>query len=980
MAELPEDQDPRFYKPRTLWKAFGISSVIMLLFTIWMVLDDYGREWKKYQIEFSDLKSRKLAENIEEAEGSLDQEEIKKLREEIKAAEKAAESKEKEIEKVEAELVKLNTIRKNTLNTYQADKGVWDVDKYKYEAKYGHKYAMSNEQQLSAEAKKALDVLNKELARVQALQDKANQAAVAYENKKKELDGFRAEGEALKKQLTKIRFDVDLLAKNKEDSEFTLAKALRHIPLLDFMGPVLTVRQVVLPKIRDDLNFASAQKVDRCTTCHLAIDMKGFENEKQPFRTHPRLDLILGSTSPHPINEIGCTSCHDGRGQAIDFTRAAHTPQNEEQKKEWEAKYGWHEMHHVEEKMLPLQFTEAKCITCHKQTEYVPRAAKINKGIQTFRNASCYGCHRVEGWDHLRKPAPSLEKLKGKVTRDWFVKWIRDPKAFNERTRMPQVFHLSNMQTPEFRSYQEAEIFAVTDYVYENTDTYTPNVSLPDGSSDRGKQLFGEIGCLGCHQMDDFPVEGRGRFGAGPDLSTVGSKITRTWLNSWLKNPKHYWDETIMPSLRLTNQEISDLSSYLLSKKNPDFDALEVGDKNAEVQRTVLKQYLMRDPKLAPATNAKVEEVLSKLSAHEVSVELGKRAIGRIGCYGCHSIKGFENVSPIGTELTEAGSKLVKKLDFGLLHLDHTRYAWYDQKMREPRIFDRGIAKEYLDTLRMPNFRFNEEESQDLVMFLLGHTTEVRSAEVAKILDAHEYKGEQAMRIMRKYNCQGCHTVENLYVPMSEDAPGYDEEREMRRRYELEARILAHYMDDPTLGPPNITNQGAKVQTDWVYDFLKAPYPLRLALKVRMPTFLFNQDEYNQLIEGWANAARVSFPFEEKKDVVMTAHELSEARKLFKRLQCTNCHFVGPNPTRVSVEDGSQGLAPNFWETHKRLRPHWVESWLKDPNAIYPGTRMPGFWPEGSSPAPDILGGDPKKQIEVLTKYLYYIGQHKIVP
>src|SRR5690606_31341356 len=119
-------------------------------------------------------------------------------------------------------------------------------------------------------------------------------------------------------------------------------------------------------------------------------------------------------------------------------------------------------------------------------------------------------------------------------------------------------------------------------YIYANSDDYRPNVWLSAGNKERGKQLFSEIGCLGCHQIDDFPVEGRTRFGFAPDLSTVGSKVSAAWLQSWLKNPRHYWDETTMPSLRLRDSEISDLSAYLLSKQNDDFESAEVGQADPE--------------------------------------------------------------------------------------------------------------------------------------------------------------------------------------------------------------------------------------------------------------------------------------------------------------------------------------------------------------------------------------------------------------
>ena len=93
--------------------------------------------------------------------------------------------------------------------------------------------------------------------------------------------------------------------------------------------------------------------MDRCRTCHLAIDRAGYEKYPQPFTTHPNLDQYVGSASPHPIERTGCTACHEGMGQSVSFVDAAHTPATEEQKKEWEEAYHWEEPHLWDYPMLP---------------------------------------------------------------------------------------------------------------------------------------------------------------------------------------------------------------------------------------------------------------------------------------------------------------------------------------------------------------------------------------------------------------------------------------------------------------------------------------------------------------------------------------------------------------------------------------------------------------------------------------------------
>src|SRR5262249_2553725 len=43
---------------------------------------------------------------------------------------------------------------------------------------------------------------------------------------------------------------------------------------------------------------------------------------------------------------------------------------------------------------------------------------------------------------------------------------------------------------------------------------------------------------------------------------------------------------------------------------------------------------------------------------------IGKKAIGRMGCYGCHDIPGFEGAKPIGTPLNDWGRKDPERLAF----------------------------------------------------------------------------------------------------------------------------------------------------------------------------------------------------------------------------------------------------------------------------------------------------------------------------
>jgi hypothetical protein len=79
------------------------------------------------------------------------------------------------------------------------------------------------------------------------------------------------------------------------------------------------------------------------------------------------------------------------------------------------------------------------------------------------------------------------------------------------------------------------------------------------------------------------------------------------------------------------------------------------------------------------------------------------------------------------------------------------------------------------------------------------------------------------------------------------------------------------------------------------------------------------------------------------------------------------CHQLTPEAAAL----GSSFLAPDLTLTKKRLKPEWVQDWMRDPQTLQEGTMMPTFFPDGQSPMADVLDGDAEKQITAIRDYLY---------
>ena len=103
--------------------------------------------------------------------------------------------------------------------------------------------------------------------------------------------------------------------------------------------------------------------------------------------------------------------------------------------------------------------------------------------------------------------------------------------------------------------------------------------------AERGKSLFDENGCIACHQMHGSGGD------VGPSLTTqvpefphgtwVGDKLRGGWIYQWLKNPQALLPDTIEPNLGLSDQQARDLTAFLLTLKNPEFqEANDVDPEN----------------------------------------------------------------------------------------------------------------------------------------------------------------------------------------------------------------------------------------------------------------------------------------------------------------------------------------------------------------------------------------------------------------
>lgn len=850
-------------------------------------------------------------------------------------------------------------------------------------------------------------------------------------------------------------------ARRKIDS--WIAKGLRDAPLLDFVAPVTKIAQTVHPDLTVDYNFAQVQRVDRCMTCHTGIDKVKVDPEtgevtplftaentpEKVFRTHPRPELFVSSVSKHSVGQVGCTVCHDGQGWGLSFNDAYHTPDTPEKEAEWKEKHHWHRGESWTFPMLPLNHVEASCAKCHRDpaatrpadsfAKEIPMAPKWNRGQRLVEEKGCFGCHKLDGYavpgldkwlgeiphadekaaalaTAARKTGPHLGRIASKWKSEgdaW--KWIWNPQALRPTTSMPRFFGQPNnsgsdpLTGVDYDLRTRTEVWGITAYLWDASEPWERPTPRIEGNAENGKALFGSaesgVGCLACHSVKDFPrPEGGPGNGFGPDLSTVGSKVGRDWLFHWLRNPSDYWHGTRMPSLRLTVAEAADLAAYLETLKD---EAWEKDQPPPPVEGMV-RDLAIEAARLLPEAGGDPSAFVERLSPRDRLKVVGKRAITKYSCFGCHEIRGFEKADRIGTQLggNEGwGSKDVDRLDFGLMKdpaavatyaekwgarlLPHRKPEWANLKLLNPRVFDAGVTKQPHEKLLMPNFHFTEDEADAVVTYLMSLQVGEVAPKRRPIRGPEDVAAERMRWVARQYNCYGCHTMaqERVVLP--------DQTRETRPRG---GDIRPWILDEdgyenrdawpPTLGgesslvpaardrvaeergirlaelakppaerskhervrhphPRDVAEvgEGFKVQASWLFRFLRDPGEMGLRYWLKVRMPTFPYSEAELNALVHGFAAADRVPFPFEFGEAKAA-PLSDGEKEEAKAFFQSLECAKCHPTKGGVQEGPppSAFAPDLNLTFDRLRPDWVRLWLRNPGAVQKGTKMPAFW------------------------------------
>ena len=343
-----------------------------------------------------------------------------------------------------------------------------------------------------------------------------------------------------------------------------------------------------------------------------------------PFVSHPRLDLYVGSLSPHKVSDFACTICHEGQGSATDFEWASHTPDDPLDRKQWIKNYGWFDNVHWIYPQHPKRFIESTCLKCHHDvTELEPSdrfpeapAPKLMKGYNTIRKFGCYGCHEVNGFDGPNKRVgPDM-----RVEPNTFAA-AQQILATTDGIPAEHVAALGAVvESPESDTVRE-NLYALLlrDKEVSDADGEETAVFSKDTHS-RLTPLF---------KGSDTPGALRK---PGPSLRYIGSKAEDAFLFDWIAKPSNFRPSSRMPQFFGLNDHIK--REHEETGGDHPYD--DPAERYEPIEILGIVAYLNN--------YSQSFDFLSWEDGVQPDVSRGKISFEERGCLACHSHKDFPDV------------------------------------------------------------------------------------------------------------------------------------------------------------------------------------------------------------------------------------------------------------------------------------------------------------------------------------------------
>lgn len=493
--------------------------------------------------------------------------------------------------------------------------------------------------------------------------------------------------------------------------------------------------------------------------------------------------------------------------------------------------------------------------------------------------------------------------------------------------------------------------------------------------------LFASHNCIQCHEADLGAYAMPELNYAGPNLTGIGSRANEAWLTRWIAQPDKLKPTTTMPAM--------------VDHTKPE-GAQAAADIGAYLASLVTREKATSSPDLSLA-------------------QKGGEHFHKLGCIACHSKPDadepdFKNGR---VPLNNVASKFKSGSLVGFL--------------KNPQ--------KHHEAIKMPNFRFSDEEASSLAAYLTKTSTGEHTPDPSEFPPGDAARGKNLVATL---NCSSCHegleasknpapkladlkdwtkgclgpedqrgnsprlilteeqkkaitpailpalkhdTVE-AYTSRQIEAlnctscHAYNGKDSLLTKTHGETKSLLDHIKETDerliQSRPPLTHMGAMLHTEYIEKMLLGSADPRPRPWLEMRMPAFPLHA-KHMAHGLGQHHGLPASSPSKEEPPADQVKVGEQLVSMTGYACVTCHAINEKPALAAFE--VQGI--NFGITHERLRPGYFHQWMFNPARLVPDTKMPRYTnpDDGAALRPDILDGDSQKQFEAIRRYIQSVGK-----
>jgi mono/diheme cytochrome c family protein len=192
------------------------------------------------------------------------------------------------------------------------------------------------------------------------------------------------------------------------------------------------------------------------------------------------------------------------------------------------------------------------------QNLVVPKKSRSFQAVGAFAEVyeryKCYACHRFNGYGATL--APDLSYEGSQAQKKWIYDFLKNPQTVRPALilRMPQ-FNMTDKEATILAEYLSLAM-QKPGVGSESVDSkqFTPSMVAA------GQRLYQtKYQCQSCHTI------GKSGGYVGPNLNNAGNWLTPAWTEAWLRDPQELQPGTIEPKRELREEEVRNLTAYLMT-------------------------------------------------------------------------------------------------------------------------------------------------------------------------------------------------------------------------------------------------------------------------------------------------------------------------------------------------------------------------------------------------------------------------------